>query len=642
MARSESSKNLDLNVKLFQRQSLLLAAQKQMESNKQRQQRLKLLEDVAPFLGEDITNHPSLTKTDNNPVLPRVENQNDFGNLIQNNKGKEAGLIEVCEPLGPVTPSSTQNSCASKGSSFSASNSLSKIGDSLGGGVQKLFSTPRRASRRGHVRSVTQPNNDFNGFNVAAEHVTGGRSFRMGFRNREASSVSQPEPRPQTASDNRSKDNSSGRGRTRSNSSSGPCATMADFALPRVPNEMEGSFMLMPEESKENREKRDAWFRERADQEMRSRNEKRRRETEREAARELGLRERNMLNDIVLGVRHERQKKTSKKQKPSGSSMSTAAGAEKEVVLPDKSPPPPSTLSKAWSTLKKGTGRILLTRKSTYDLRDMAEKIAPPAPPLKERGDSSNSFTSVDEDSDDSIVQDKTAELVSEPEPQSQPQDIAVSGNGQVSHLTVPSRKEKKLSQEELLDLLSIRPPQRRPSEPPLPLFVTGNPERPTSSGTQLSICRQLGPASPPPMSPLPPLPPSRTTSHATEVNNSGEEEGLLSDDDQESSDFFEEYFREGCRPETPLGNQMHNSPGEPIASSPESNVAHGGRHARDRSLMQRLEAAETTLAASAVTGIVGSVDSVGSVGNIDCKLGEGPKLLTNEDVDKDGEKIDE
>ncbi len=44
---------------------------------------------------------------------------------------------------------------------------------------------------------------------------------------------------------------------------------MADFNLPRVPHKMDGYFMLMPEESKENRAKRDIWFREQADKELR-------------------------------------------------------------------------------------------------------------------------------------------------------------------------------------------------------------------------------------------------------------------------------------------------------------------------------------------------------------------------------------
>lgn len=587
MARSESRKNLDLNVKLFQRQSLLLAVQRQIEGDKQ----TKLLEDVAPFLGENITNRPRLPKDDNIAGFAGEENHNALGEVAATEKGKEkeTAWTEACGPLGPVTPSSTRNSCASKGNSLSASNSLSKLGDSLGGGIQKLnlFPTPRRPSRQSHFRSVTLPNNDFED---VAESVTGGFSFRMGFRNREASSVSQPTPRPRTASGATSTDSGSGHGRNRSNSNTGACATMADFALPRVPDDMEGSFMLMPEESKEKRKKRDAWFREQADREMRVRNEKRRREAEREAARRLALRERDMLNDIVLGVRQENQLKISKKRKQSGASVSIVAGAEKDVVLPDKSPPPPSALSKAWSTLKKGTGRMLLTRKSTYDLRDMAEKMALPAPPLTERGDSSNTFTSVDEDSDDSIVQEKNVG----PEPQSQ--EPAVSGNGQVRHLTAPSRKEKKLSQEEMWDLLSIRPPKRRPSESPLLLLVTGHADRPASAGMQFPIYQQLGPISPPPMSPLPPLPPSRTASRSTEVDYNVEEPEhgndhlLASDDDQASSDFFDEFFREACRPETPSG-ELHAA-AEPIASSPESHVAEGSRRGRGGSLMQRLEAA--------------------------------------------------
>ncbi|CAK7205140.1 RNA polymerase I enhancer binding protein [Sporothrix eucalyptigena] len=183
---------------------------------------------------------------------------------------------------------------------------------------------------------------------------------------------------------------------------------MADFAPPRIPEGMEGDFMLMPEQSKENSEKRKAWFREQADLEARTRSEKRRREAERESARQLALRERDLLNDFIVETQQQSGKQEIsrvKKRKQSTSSASAVAGAEKAVVLPDKSPPPPSALSKAWSSLKKGTGRMLLTRKSTFDLRDMAEKMAPPPPPLSQRGDSNNTIDN-SEDSDDSGIQD--------------------------------------------------------------------------------------------------------------------------------------------------------------------------------------------------------------------------------------------
>ncbi|CAK7225717.1 hypothetical protein SBRCBS47491_005984 [Sporothrix bragantina] len=290
---------------------------------------------------------------------------------------------------------------------------------------------------------------------------------------------------------------------------------MADFALPRVPDGMEGNFLLMPEQSKENSEKRKAWFREQADLEARNRVEKRRRETERETARQLALQEQDLLNDLMVEARqqHGKQKiSNGKKRSQPEATASAATGAEKAVVLPDKSPPPPSALSKAWSSLKKGTGRMRLSRKSTFDLRDMAEKMAPPPPPLSQRGDSNNTIDD-SEDSDDSGLR-----------------APAPSSHGQVRYLTEPVQKDKKLNQQEMWDLLSIRPPKRRPSEL-APLFIPvpgqGGSLSTTKGGVREHLHRNMGPVSPPPMSPLPPLPPSRAASRSIEVNYNVEDHSI-------------------------------------------------------------------------------------------------------------------
>ncbi|CAK7239048.1 MAG: hypothetical protein STHCBS139747_000469 [Sporothrix thermara] len=83
---------------------------------------------------------------------------------------------------------------------------------------------------------------------------------------------------------------------------------MTDFSFPHIPDGMEGDFMLMPEQSKENGEKRKAWFREQADREARDRAETRRRETERESARRLAIRERDLLDDLTVEARQQNGK----------------------------------------------------------------------------------------------------------------------------------------------------------------------------------------------------------------------------------------------------------------------------------------------------------------------------------------------
>ncbi|CAK7563561.1 MAG: RNA polymerase I enhancer binding protein [Sporothrix epigloea] len=521
MPRSESRKNLELNVQLFQRQSLLLAAKLQIEGDYKRQ---KLAGEGHISDGH----HLSIRSTEKRPS--GKENQDDF-----------------------------------EGS--------------------------RYPSRRSHVRSTTQPDN---GFNDNEKDAKGGFGFREGLRRREASLASQPDPHSRTASGIASTHSLSDNGRSRADSTSSTGggfsahAVAAEFTLPYVPDGADVESELILQQSAVDYEQQNNCSRVQANQELYEYAEGRLPTIDCESAHQLALQE-----QVMVEVNKQNGTKSmgiAKKYKQPGASASASAGAAMAIVLPDRLPPPPSAISKAWSSLKKGTGKMLLTRKSTLDLREVAEKMAPPPPPFSQRGDSNNTIENSDE-SDDSCLQKPEAKV-----------------NGQVRHLTGPSQKDKKLSQEEMWDLLSIRPPKKRPLKLKALHIPTADqdwaPVATKNSARGLSFC-ETGPISPPPQSPLPPLPLSRAASRSNETGdstesnsitasvNAGDMISIQSSQPSGSSDIFDEYLEHECQPKTsPVFEDegATNVFSETVASSPESNVARGSRGARTGSSIQQLE----------------------------------------------------
>lgn len=586
MPRSESRKNLELNVQLFQRQSLLLAAKLQIEGDYKRQ---KLAGEGHISDGH----HLSIRSTEKRPS--GKENQDDFEGCITSGevKQKVALKTESCQPLDPLTPSCTQNSCGSKASTFSSNSSLSRISSGLSGGMHMLNLLPssRYPSRRSHVRSTTQPDN---GFNDNEKDAKGGFGFREGLRRREASLASQPDPHSRTASGIASTHSLSDNGRSRADSTSSTGggfsahAVAAEFTLPYVPDGADVESELILQQSAVDYEQQNNCSRVQANQELYEYAEGRLPTIDCESAHQLALQE-----QVMVEVNKQNGTKSmgiAKKYKQPGASASASAGAAMAIVLPDRLPPPPSAISKAWSSLKKGTGKMLLTRKSTLDLREVAEKMAPPPPPFSQRGDSNNTIENSDE-SDDSCLQKPEAKV-----------------NGQVRHLTGPSQKDKKLSQEEMWDLLSIRPPKKRPLKLKALHIPTADqdwaPVATKNSARGLSFC-ETGPISPPPQSPLPPLPLSRAASRSNETGdstesnsitasvNAGDMISIQSSQPSGSSDIFDEYLEHECQPKTsPVFEDegATNVFSETVASSPESNVARGSRGARTGSSIQQLE----------------------------------------------------
>ena len=533
MAMSESRKNLDLDVKLFQRQSLLLAAKKQIEGDNLK--RLKLM-----YGGNESARFNDA----------KVKEQEEEGGALPPPFRPHPGDL--------VLFNSTQTSGASRASSFSASSSFNRpgdVGDSFGtsssgpaGPKESRFPSPRRPSRRRHLRSITQPfntlkdsNGDRNSYGSSANAASSSSfSFRMGLRSREVSSASQKTPfsRPSTAagsfrsSANQALDLGTGSfgagSNTKENDIKGACATMDDFSLPQVPPDMEGYCTLMPEESQELREKRNIWFREQADKED---------EEHRQAK----------VSDNQH--RHQPLLKKKRKQPPQSSQE------PKEIVLPETMPPPPSSVSKAWSSLKRGASRMLVPRKSTMDLRDLAKKRAASAPMPSTVSSSRNSSEGTSGDSFRKASEGTTG-----------PGHLEDDGLS----IQLPKRQSSKAE--------TAVHPATDPGDIPLPLSpITVQNE---AFRALPAPVRLLGPMSPPPTSPLPPIPPTAGMRPCANRLMGGDSSLLGSDADTHSLthslDAFDRYFESEARTaDAPVkSDELGNGDQEDIPSSPASNVA--------------------------------------------------------------------
>ncbi|CAK7264919.1 hypothetical protein SEPCBS57363_001326 [Sporothrix epigloea] len=468
-----------------------------------------------------------------------------------------------------------------------------------GQSAQQTPITPSERTKRLIKSGWKSTENLFSKFR-AHEQVAGGVPTIPHMPVDRLSSFSQRRPSNRTASGIASTISSSdnGRGRADSNSSAGGgCGAhvaAADFILPYVPDGVDVDSELIPEQPAGDSEQHENCSRVQVDRELYEYAEGRLCTIDRESAHQVALQEQVMVE--ANKQNGSKNMDIAKKCKQPGASASANAGAAMAVVLPDSLPPPPSAISKAWSSLKKGTGKMLLTRKSTFDLREVAEKMAPPPPLLSQRGDSNNTIDN-SEESDDSGLRKPEAKV-----------------NGQVRHLTEPLQKDKKYSQEEMWDLLSIRPPKKRPLKL-TPLHIsTASQDRASvaskNSARGLSFC-ETGPVSPPPQSPLPPLPLSRAASRSNQTGNSiesnsiitsvkaGDMISILSSHPSGSSDIFDEYFEHECQHKTSLVLEDEgalNDISETVASSPESHVARGSRGARTGSSIQQLEKLSTML----------------------------------------------
>ncbi|EPE05103.1 myb dna-binding domain containing protein [Ophiostoma piceae UAMH 11346] len=587
MAMSESRKNLDLDVKLFQRQSLLLAAKKQIEGDNLK--RLKLMYDGS-----------ELTKLNDAKVKEQKEEEGALPVKVDITS-LEAGAPTNGDMPPPSRPhpgdlvaiNSTQTSIASRASSFSASSSFNKSGGvdgSFGTGSsgpadpnQSRFPSPRRPSRRRHLRSITQPfntlkdsNSDRNRYGSSANAASSSFSFRMGLRSREVSSASQKTPfsRPSTAAGSLSSSANQALGlgtgssdtgsNTKENDNKGACATMDDFSLPQVPPDLEGYFTLMPEESKELREKRNRWFREQVDKEDQHGQAK------------------------VSDDHHHHQPflKKKRKQPPQSSSQDP-----KEIVLPDTMLPPPSSVSKAWTSLKRGASRMLVPRKSTMDLRDLAKKRAASAPMPSTVSSSCNSSEGTSGDSSR-----KASEGTIGPghlENDAMCNDNKSRGHGdevrEDGGLSIQLRKRQPSRA-----ATAVHPPTN-PGDIPLPLspIMVQN----EAFRAFPAPLRFLGPTSPPPTSPLPPIPPTTGVrprmdnpmgGMTDKSSNSGDSSLPESETDIRGLDTFDQYLEDEANTTCVLGKNSKRSDGgdhEDIPSSPASNVAGDNTRARSSSV---------------------------------------------------------
>ncbi|OAA59603.1 myb DNA-binding domain containing protein [Niveomyces insectorum RCEF 264] len=571
LPRSESRKQLDLNTSLFQRQSLLMAAKSQIEGDHQKQQQQQQQQQQQHQEEE-----------------AKKENQRQN---VDNGAKPTGSVADTSPPPKRPTPSSTLNSLLSKHSGSPVS-TRSLRGIASGQPPLSPAHSILRRQPHGHptLRSFTQP--------AASIKAAFERSKS---RNSSTSTTATTATTPGTTVTKE---------RPVSVASEPTQATMVPLTI-----DMGGA----------------GYFLGTAVAQQLGKHRLRKSDKACEAAREaaaLDAAARSGLHRDRVAQPAQTTKTTEhpphQQHIPFGGSGGGGIGAAARTDIASAGQLPPFTLSKAWSSLKRGTSKMLAARKSTVDLREAARRGH--GRTLSTSSSSSNhAGRAASFDRARTFTLTGTASASAPPPPP-------------------PHGSTTKLTQEEMWDLLSIRPPlvatrartgtafscqprvQALPSSPsstpplqPRP-STEGNDsptvvqqQAPTNTPADKDASRwlhQLGPASPPPDGPLPPVPPplprrvrppmsaaerdareaqarlkagailngSRSLQRGDKNLETGEnEEGEDDGDDSVSSSLLDALVAPPLRPNTrPASNEGRVS--NTVASSPASQVA-DGRH---------------------------------------------------------------